>query len=307
MSDPRPAPVLKPKEAAHLASIGIDREFGRILMYGRPARWPMLVFGSMGPLVFGVGGIGATLSGLSANAASANRPDLYIGLALLAFALVQIVVIVWWLWKNSFEWRFYEQGVVKWRRARGDVARLSYMDVTAILYKRVRTHMHGVYVGTSGVIELDVAKGSVNGSRHKPVKYSFKHREKAVGIFNRTISGTDPMDLVRDAVAEFVAERLAVEIAEKGMAVWVPRVLFTREGLAVKKLVGGERHLPYEKVRAVDLPNDQIGIQIEQETRAGAVLDEKSKNFWPGLVLFQRLAPDLEPPDEWDEDDLEED
>jgi len=271
-----------------MAAIGNDPEYGRILAVGKQFRWQALIAPIL-PLIFigsGVFAYSAAVSAASKGTWTVSPASMkVVALGLMVFGLVQAPFILWWIRKHATEMRFFEQGVALWRQRRGDIRRLSYLDVAAMTYTLSRSNLHGVHVGTSGVITLQLEEGS----KQKGVRYAFQHREKAKGIFNRRFEGVDPMDLVRDAVAEAVAERLALEIAEKGEATWTGPTTFTKEGLRIKKLLGPPITMDYAKIDRLGFGDGNLVLFEEGSKRGFVSMAVNGKNFWPGFVLFQRL------------------
>jgi hypothetical protein len=277
---------LKPKLLARMQAVGADPEFGRLLALGVRARWPYLfaLIFPLGMLIVGVVKLqqrtGHVISATSATIAAAG---------FLLFGLIQLPLFVWLYIRNASQWRFFEQGVTLWNKRRGDIQRLAYLDVAFMTYALTVQTVHGAIVGTSGVLTLEPEKGS----KFKGVKHSFSHRQKVRGFFDRRFEGTDPMDFVRDAVAEVVAERLALEVADKGSVPWCGPATFNTDGLTIKKLLGGVKVVPYSSIVRVEPRNNDVSIFVEGAAGAAVSLPYNAKNFWPGLVLLQRIAPRL--------------
>lgn len=292
--DPRVEALgLKPKVLARLRAVGADAEFGRLITIGTPSRF-LAFFGLLAPLIFCSLGAGALISGLNPG----SRPpgstppsrEIWAGIALIAASLVMLALLVWCIWARSVQWRFFEHGVTKWRRGI-DLQRLSYLDVTALSYKLTRQYYNGIYIGTSGLIKLETEKGS----KTKGMSYQFRHREKAKGIIKREFEGVDPLDFVRDAVADAVSERLAMEIAEKGSVPWTGPATFTKEGLSVKKLLGGVSVLPYETIDRMAANAGTLTLFQEGQPKGVISLAVNGKNFYPGMALLRRLVAPARP------------
>lgn len=279
----RPAPVLKPKEAAQMAAIGDDQEFGRLLGYGKPTRALLVVLVLVPVIILAIGTV--LLLAPRGRPGPPSVPLAWV-VATIAVTLAVCGVVVWRVHGRSTALRFYELGVTRWRKKNGDVQRLSYLDVTSMTYTMAPHFFHGMYVGTTGVILLETA----GKSGKKGVRHSFQHRQKARGIVNRTFEGTDPMDLVRDAVAEAVSEGLAVRIAETGSAPWTGPATFTKDGLLVKKLLGGVKVLAYEAIDRMEAKGGNVMLFQAGEKSAAASVAVNGKNFWPGFVLLGRLV-----------------
>lgn len=274
---------LKPKVLARLRAVGGDAEFGRLLSVRQPPRWPILA-AFLIPVLLLLLALGATVSPM-ASPPGQGTPRLLYAAALVAGSVVASALIVWWYRAMSHEYRFFEHGVEKVRRGGGSPHRLSYLDVTALTYSLSRRYHNGIYLGTVGVIRLETEKGSnVKGMQHK-----FPHREKPRGLLRRHFEGVDSMDLVRDAVAEVVAERLALEIAEKGSASWTGSATLTRTGLSIKRILGGTLGIPYETISRVAANGGTLSIVQEGQTKASATLAMNGRNFWPGMSLLRRL------------------
>ncbi len=300
--DPRVLALgLKAKEIARLERAGRDAEFGKIIAIGKShqAMWLILL---IFPLVI----LGFSIGGLSSKVNGRQNPALPTSDFILALVGVVVTVvlslIIWWLATNrGAKFRFFEQGASLHARGK-DLIRWSYLDVAALTYALVRQSYNGVYVGTSGMIRLDGDKGS----KIKPLKCSFRHMEKAKGILRRRFEGTDPMDLVRDTVADAVAERLALEIAEKGEAAWTGPTTFTKEGLRIKKLLGPPFVMEYAKIDRFGFGDGTLVLFQEGREQAFVSMAVNGKNFWPGFVLFQRLMTPRGRAEEIDMEEFEE-
>ena len=275
---------LKAKEIARLERAGSDAEFGKIIAIGNShqAMWLILLFLPAGTLVLSMGAF-LHRAGGPPNVGPTTG-DLIAGVA-CAVLTVMFSVVIWWLSTGrGAKYRFFEQGATLHRKGK-DLVRWSYLDVAALSYALVRQSYNGIYVGTSGTIWLEGEKGS----RIKTLKCSFRHKERAKGILRRQFEGGDPMDVVRDTVADVVAERLALEIAEKGEASWTGPATFTKDGLRIKKVLGAPFVMEYAKIDRLGFGDGTLVLFEEGKAKASVSMAVNGKNFWPGFVLFQRL------------------
>lgn len=305
--DPRVLALgLKPKQIARLERIGMDEEFGRIVAAVRPPRWPMIIPAviSLGFFFFAI----VVVVGMFTGAHIPRGPGQVqikhpLGLALFLTGLGSILgyVTQWGFRRFSVEYRFFERGVTYWWKG-VDKVRVSYLDVRSLGYAINRQDMKGVYVGTVGTVVLEYEPQMSS----KKLKLGFSHREKAKGILRRRFEGVDPMDVVRDLVAESVAERMALEIAERGETPWTGPVTFTQEGLRVKKLIGGASLMEYARIDRLGFNYDSLVLFEEGHKRGGATMAVNGMNFWPGFVLFQRLMTPRGGAEEIDEAEFEE-
>jgi hypothetical protein len=280
--DPRVSGLgLKPKVLARMAAIGADAEFGRLLAIGTPTLWPAYLLMVVPVMCCGLG-VGAI--GAGGGNGPSSSPDLLTGVVLIVLGVLQGVLLVWVVRKFAIEWRFHDQGVTKFRRGI-ELSRLSYMDVWTMAYSLKRQHYHGVYVGTTGTMRLECDPRS----KQKGVRHQFRHLEKGKGFLKQKIEGIDPMDVVRDVVAECVSERLAVQIAETGQAPWTGAAVFTKQGLSVKKMLGGATVVPYETIDRMAAKGGAVSFFQEGQKGAAVSLAVNGKNFWPGFVLLRRL------------------
>lgn len=280
---------LKPKQVARLERIGFDAEFGRIVAATRPTRWPMIIPAVLA-LVF-LFFTAVVVVGMFNNAPGPKGPGHVqirhpIGLAVFLGGLGSILgyLTVWGFRRFSIEYRFFERGVVSWWKG-VDRLRVPYLDVRSLGYGLHRQRMKGVYVGTVGTIVLEFEPQVAS----KKLKVEFPHRERAKGVLQRRFEGDDQMDVVRDLVAECVAERMALEIAEKGEAPWAGPVTFTREGLRVKKLIGGMLLMEFDRIDRLSISFESLVLFEEGKQRGSVTMAVNGMNFWPGFVLFQRL------------------
>lgn len=282
---------LKPKEIARMAAIGSDSEFGKILAYRTATRWPILLMLILpGSFALIAAAEAATkLMGPSRPTRVPNpRFSGEVFALLIGFVVSALVcaLIVWWYRRRDTEHRFFEEGATHASRSRGDLQRLAYLDASALTYTLTRQYVNGAYVGTAGKLQLETPKGS----GIKGLSVSFTHRERRKGgLFNRTFVGQDPMDIVRDTVADAVAERLALEIAEKGEAPWTGPTTFTKDGLRIKKLLGAPILTEYAKIGRLGFGDSSLTLFEEGSQRGFVSMPVNGKNFWPGFVLFQRL------------------
>lgn len=286
-----PPITLKPKEAARMAAIGEDAEFGKLLAYKVQLRWPVLLLLII-PLPFMLFAVSAVASYLFwppkhtiVPTAGAQSPWIPAAIA-TGVSLVISIPVVWWFRRLKVEHRFFQHGYERWGFRRGSIHRLSYLDVESMTYTRQIQRAEVFIVWVAASLVLKPAKNS--GA--KGLKLSFNHRGKVRGLLEQRIEGLDPMDLVRDAVAEAVSERLAVEIAEKGSAPWTGPVRFTKEGLEVKGLIGGAKVLPFETIDRMSSRAGAVTFHQAGEKGGAVTLWMNSKNFWPGFTLLQTLV-----------------
>jgi hypothetical protein len=281
--------VLKPKERARMLEIGGDPEFGPLLAYRPLTRWPVLLM-LIVTVPFMVLGVGAFIDQMSKGTPghpSNQSGGLFVPVILFFVGLLLSALVVVWFLRRNIEFRFYKEGTGRWRRKGDAIQRLAYVDVSSMTYTLTRQFYNGVYVGTAAKIQLETPKGS----KIKGLTHSFSHREKRKGmLFNTRFVGRDPMDVVRDVVAETVAERMALEVAELGEAAWTGPGTFTKEGLRVKKLLGAPRVIPYATLDRLAFKDGNLVLFEEGKERGSVALAMNGKNFWPGFALFQRLV-----------------
>lgn len=284
--DPRVLALgLKAKEIARLEKAGRDAEFGKIIATGKShqAMWLILLILPAGTFVLSIAAFLHHTRGLPN--VRPTTGELVAG-SVCAVLTIVFAVVIWWLSTGrGAKYRFFEQGATLHRKGK-DLVRWSYLDIAAMTYALVRQSYNGIYVGTSGTIWLEGQKGD----GIKTLKCSFRHMERAKGILRRRFEGGDPMDFVRDTVADVVAERLALEIAEKGEAAWTGPATFTKDGLRVKKLLGAPAAVSYDKIDRLGFGDGTLVLFEEGSEKAFVSMAVNGKNFWPGFVLFQRLV-----------------
>jgi hypothetical protein len=291
---------LKAREIARLEKAGRDAEFGKIIAIGKShnALWLLLLFVPMAVLAL------TFFVVLTASGKHVRNPSMEVTIA-VSGAVISLAsgILTWWLSSNrGAKYRFFEQGATL-HRGDKDLIRWSYLDIAAMTYALVRQSYNGMYVGTSGTFRLDGDKGS----KVKPLKCSFRHQEKAKGLLRRRFEGGDPMDVVRDTVADVVAERLALEIAEKGEAAWTGPATFTKDGLRIKKLLGAPAVVAYDKIDRLGFGDGTLVLFEEGSEKAFVSMAVNGKNFWPGFVLFQKLMKPRGGAEEVDATEFEED
>lgn len=290
--------VLKPKEIARMAAIGSDPEFGPLLAYRAVTRWPILLLLALPMLI----GIFAAFE-IVWHIANPPRPTRVPNPTQVGNFMVPAIVLViscvlgglvWrWYRGRDTEHRFFADGYELSSRRRGSRHRLSYMDVHSLTYK---LSPQTTDVGISWLAGLIVLE-STPGSRLQSVRLSFKHAAKAKGILTKQFDGGDPMDRVRDVVAQVVAERMALDIAEKGETPWTGSLSLTKDGLRSKPILGKPTLTPFEEVGRYEFKfntfpfNEGVLLIFGRDGKKVLALPEPNgKNFWPGFVLFQRLV-----------------
>lgn len=238
------------------------------------------VGGRVGAVLAGLfmGGFGIAMAAVGIVNASSSPWLLVAGPVmglLLVYAGVAIVI-------GGFRsWDFYERGLV--REGPRHRLELPFLDVRWMEYQSVRQYHNGAYAGTQLTMKLGLANGS-------KLVISFRHKERAKGLFRTRFEGQDEMEQVRDAIALCVAADLRLlldagkEIDWGGFSTLVP------SGIKVARGKRRGTQFAWPNLREFWIKNNRLWIAAQGEPKSFVGIPITARNFYPGLLLFERLC-----------------
>ncbi|CAK9015498.1 Uncharacterized protein SCF082_LOCUS12790, partial [Durusdinium trenchii] len=149
-----------------------------------------------------------------------------------------------------------------------------------------------------GVVSLYVAR-----NLHAGVFRCHEQGLVKVGLWGATalrydeieVMELDTFDDLRDRVSEKVAERLAEDLLESGEVTWTDGLKLGSEGLEFRRrsLLGARKSpelIPYDAILEFSIDEGWFHVWANYQERAVVKVACASPNFYPGLLLFDRLV-----------------
>ena len=159
---------------------------------------------------------------------------------------------------------------------------MRYSEIDRLTYGATRHYHNGVYTGTH--IQMTFASDTAG----KPIRYSTQTRGSEADL-----------ELLRDQVSQMVAGRLHERVAREGEVAWTPGVRLSTKGVHFRrrKLLGkGEEALAsFAEELRFSIDAGQFHLFVPGEKKSVLDLLCSAENFWPGFLLFRRLAAEAQP------------
>ncbi|MCU0242453.1 MAG: hypothetical protein MUF51_08520 [Vicinamibacteria bacterium] len=229
---------------------------------GRSVKW-----------VVGVPAVFLMIAGLAAFALKAEAVvafGLFGGGALLALLLFAML-------RSRFD--CHERGVVQ--RSLLGQKELAYLAIEKISYSVTRHYHNGVYTGSAVALKL-TPEG--NG--------------RAVKLSAYAHGSVPEIDYLREHVAALVADRLYARLASESEVPWTGTTTLSRAGVhyRTRKLVGkGEPALAsFKDDLRYSIEDGSVHLFVPGAKKSVLDLSCSAENFFPGLILFGRLAVEAE-------------
>ena len=190
-------------------------------------------------------------------------PALAVRIAIGGFALW----ILYSIHRATVRYRFHERGLV--RISLLGTRTLAYANVSSMAWHESSTTLeHAIPLGTSVKAKLYPDDGA-----------------SAVSIRVHRFRGTDgDLEPVRGAIARHIASSMQQRLARGEEVAWTPKARFTREGVALKREV-----LRYGNPIGAFFRGGYLMLYRDSWRKPLAILTASENNFYPGLVLFERL------------------
>ena len=147
---------------------------------------------------------------------------------------------------------------------------------------RTTRHYHnGVYTGTSFKMRFHPLEG------------------RPMTLKVRTHGSLADLEGLRDQMAGLLADRLRERLAYEGEAPWTDGVTLSREGVRARRRrrIGRADETAVPFARNLRFAIDKGSFQLFQPGNPKPVLSIRcdAENFYPGFVLFERLAAEHKP------------
>lgn len=244
-----------------------DLPFGRLLFERRPPVWMAL-------LAVSLGGVGVLLALVLLGTAVLMQ---ILDLALVGGALLFPGALSLYVARNLHAgvFRCHEQGLVKvglW----GATA-LRYDEIEMVVWDVRQQYSHGRYLGTAYNLQ-----------------FCGPHPGRGIYYSEVLPHELDMFDDLRDRVSEKVAQHLLVELLEQGEVAWTNALRIRPEGLEFRRrhLLGWRKeaeHIPYRDILEFGIDGEWFHVWANYQERAVVKVPTAAANFYPGLLLFDRL------------------
>lgn len=180
--------------------------------------------------------------------------------------------------------RFHEAGVVD--TCFGKRAEYRYADAVGMNYSMTRRYVNGIYTGTELMLRLAMGDGRV-------LHMTTKHKERPKGLSvtllakQKTFEGEDEMDVVKDVIASYIAERLGAELAKGGPVGWCMNLRLNTQGVMPLNGKAKGAMVPWREITGATFERGGFFLFARGEDKAFVITPCAGYNFYPCLQLFQ--------------------
>lgn len=198
---------------------------------------------------------------------------LIVGSVLMAISALGI----WLVWRSRrLTFRGHAHGIKNITLFREQV--LPFDAVAAFTYAATKVYTHGVYVGTTVVLQFT----PLPGMGLKPVR------------FTAMLKGDDvELDRLKDQVSSIVARKMLDAYEATGNVPWLPHVRFQGETLEFRSLgmLGrkAQQVIPLRDLSTWDFLDGSFRLFGPQLKKPLLVEGTGQPNFFPGLIVLQEL------------------
>jgi hypothetical protein len=181
---------------------------------------------------------------------------------------------------------FYQGGVVD--RLFSRVQHFRYADAVGMNYSLVRQYVNGIYAGTELTLRLIMNDGRV-------FNLCTRHKERPKGLSvtlipkKKTFEGEDEMDVIKDVIASYIADRLAAELAKGTPVAWCMNLEMTADGL--RPLSGKHKGIvvPWRKIAGVSTERGYLHLLAHGADAPFISTPCAGYNFYPCMQLFATM------------------
>lgn len=214
------------------------------------------------------------------------------------FALLPLSMGVGMLAKARATWRefrmriwFHEHAAVQVRgRSRVEIC---YSD--AIGFRMSVTHARlGFHFRVATEVSL-----RLRGADDEEIYFNSPYKVKARGLLRPTYEHTDDIDVIKWHIAEKMSESALRHIEDGDELSWCGQAILSAGGITPIAGDNTAPPIPYASFQRHTLDDQTLCLYTRDEAPA-VLISTDGMNFWPGYVLFLRLAsldPDNPSPD----------
>jgi hypothetical protein len=179
---------------------------------------------------------------------------------------------------------FYQGGLVD--RLFSRVRTFRYADAVGMNYSLVRQYVNGIYAGTELTLRLTMNDGQV-------FNLCTRHKEQPKGLSitlipkNKTFEGEDEMDVIKDLIASYVAERLGHELAKGGPVGWCRDLRLNTQGVMPLSGKAKGTLVIWREITGVKFERGAFFLTARGENQPFVCTPCAGYNFYPCLQLFE--------------------
>lgn len=201
-----------------------------------------------------------------------------------SFVFISIALFFAGLAANTFlnKTECFEQGIISHRWYQKTKI-LNFSNLSSYTYKAVKHSYNGIPTGTA----VDM------------VLFPQKDSGEKIKISKHTANGDKDMEALRDHLAEILSERMYCVLQETNVQriKWTASAELSKEGIHFleRKFFGNNgapTMIPFDKGFEYLNGNGTFELRIPGEKNNRVILDVAGPNFFPGVILMERLLQD---------------
>jgi hypothetical protein len=181
---------------------------------------------------------------------------------------------------------FYEGGAVETLFGRQRV--VLYQDVTQMQYSIIRQYINGAYAGTNLNVQLRTADGRKLG-------YGGRYSDKLVGrgLFKAgRFEGTDPMDVIRAVVSQYIAARMTEALARGETVRWPGVATISAHGLTPMRGRRKGTTVGWSEIAGMTLDKGVLHLFAKNEQKSFLDIVAGAVNVYPAMEVIAGFTAD---------------
>jgi hypothetical protein len=159
-------------------------------------------------------------------------------------------------------------------------------------YSIIRQYINGAYAGTNLNIQLRTADGRRLG-------YGGRYSEKLVGqgLFKAgRFEGSDPMDLIRAVVSQYVAARMTEALARGQGVPWPGIATISAQGLTPSRGRKKGVLVPWDQFAGMTLDKGVLHLFARSEQKSFLDIVAGAVNVYPAMEVIAGITDSGRPP-----------